>query len=328
MWIKATNLIFQPIKNEYSQTNYLKPNKIGYFDSDYQLLDLFIKLYQNCVFNIMYYRVLMPGKYFKYYGLKAIKLILILFLFNIFKILIQGIKFFFFKKKLSFFEFLYLNYENTLDERKLLFINGVWNANPKNLGVLIHNNFTKNKSILVENQTYKEVYAKTIDLISDRNPCPDYINAKSAYHLIDNKIFSHIAIENPTKNNDHEYYYMTDAYKAYNADFYNKKPLLAFFTGPEKPSTIFPLENNCKLFDINYKIPYKTFSLEIFKNEKFIIDNNLPTTLLPETKIFNQNIQNDVDYLNYKWDKYLNIACNSKLTEKEALDVFLNVLNQ
>lgn len=72
----------------------------------------------------MYYRVVFPGKYFRYFGVKAnwlltlkVITVTIILTFNI-------IKFFFdFKKKLNFYEFFYLNYYDMGDGRKLLFIN-------------------------------------------------------------------------------------------------------------------------------------------------------------------------------------------------------------
>ena len=130
MWIRSTNILIEPLNNVHTETYYLEPIHINYSESEHQLLDIITNVYKNCIFNIVYYRILLPGSLFKYYGLGAIKILSALMLFNILKFIIQFIKFLLFRNGLGFYQFIYLNFNNRNDSRAVLFINGVWVCNP------------------------------------------------------------------------------------------------------------------------------------------------------------------------------------------------------
>ena len=130
MWIRSTNILIEPLGNTHTETYYMEPTRINYFESEHQLPDIIMNIYKNCIFNIVYYRIRLPGVSFKYYGLGAIRVLLVLMLFNIVKFIIQFIKFLLFRNGLSFHQFIYLNFDNRNDGRAVLFIDGTWVCNP------------------------------------------------------------------------------------------------------------------------------------------------------------------------------------------------------
>ena len=130
MWVRSTNILIEPLGDTHTETYYIEPIRIYYSESEHQLLDIIVNIYKNCIFNIVYYRICLPGTSFKYYGLGAIKVLIVLMLFNIVKLIIQFIKFLLFRNGLGFYQFIYLNFDNRNDGRAVLFVNGTWVCNP------------------------------------------------------------------------------------------------------------------------------------------------------------------------------------------------------
>ena len=143
----STKIIYTPFKNKLIGVCFLKPAIIGPEMSEFSTLELITKLYKNYVFELVYIRISCQGKYIKFYGIKSIKIIIIKSLLSTLLFLIQFIKFLFhFKRKINFTEFIYLNYDNTDDARKLSFVNNKWlfNCDKKFSDFLInHKTYTK-----------------------------------------------------------------------------------------------------------------------------------------------------------------------------------------
>ena len=119
----STKIIYTPFKNKLIVVCFLKPFIIGPEMSEFSTLELITKLYKNYVFELAYIRISCQGKYIRFYSIKSFRIIIIKSLLSTLLFLIQFVKFLFhFKRKINFTEFIYLNYDNKNDSRKLSFL--------------------------------------------------------------------------------------------------------------------------------------------------------------------------------------------------------------
>lgn len=124
IFIISTKKLNAPFIKDSGAFIYYHPYQVPQLLTEYPLLEIIVVLYKNCIFDYMYYRVEFPGKYFKYYSFIALKVIFCRTFLTILYVTVQTLKFFILPgNKIKYYQFLYLNYNNTYDIRKLMFIN-------------------------------------------------------------------------------------------------------------------------------------------------------------------------------------------------------------
>ena len=226
-FLMASKIIYAPILRNKNSTQFLKPILIGPEFGEYSILELLSKIYKNYIFDIIYIRVAVPGTFLKFYGLKALKTILITSFLACIIFSIQFIKFIFnFKRNINFTEFLYLNYDNFNDSRNLSFINNGWEFNPKKEFYKI---LIQNKPQISEHLIYSK-YTKFQSVLKTVNPKPDTIEFVYTQHREKNspKIMNHYTTSKFPSTSENTSFYITDVIPA-EPDYYGhlvKAPLL------------------------------------------------------------------------------------------------------
>lgn len=330
MWIKSSNIIFRNKKHNHNQTNFLEPIKIDYFDSDYQLASIIHNLYINCIFDITYLRILLPGKFAKYHGMKAIYIIFSTFTLNIITFITRYIKYIFSSKNITFFEFLYLNYNNKYDLRKIILIDNKWVTNPKfeNLEKAGKIFFNGNKAEFIPSNAIFEAKYKVLQEWKTLNHTPEHINMVAIEHSpYNNKKLFHYGIENFTNNRSNNTSYMTDMNKALSNNWYGEIPTLIMHEGPDKPSTFFELSGRAVVEASQKKIKIDDISLSIIKCNNNEIAQHLPDSFIPNFQSFDDKIKTNIDIIHIKWDMFEKHTKEFNFTDDQAFQIFQDWLN-
>lgn len=325
MWISATNIIYSPINNKYLGTNFLEPIEIKWVDTDYLVLDLITKLYKNCTFNIIYWRISMPGRFFKYCSLKTIWVVVVWSLFNIFKIVILLTKFIMIRGRGGWYDFFYTYYNNKHDIRKILFLDKEWRCNPDNLQAIVNLLFMKNSQIIQPNKWYYDVLYSSKSLFYDYNPNTDVVPVKLAINEFKGKLHKHPAVWDPTGKSETGYGYLTSLSNSIVENWYNKKkPIISLFTGIKKDTTFLPLDNYKELMPLKSKISISELSIDYFKNYVLIEELGIVKLPIEDINSFDPRIRDEVAFMKSNWTIIRQQTKHLGVSDIELLHAFTN----
>ncbi len=249
----STKIILNPIKKKANSIHFFKPSLINPEMDELPTLNLILNLYKNYVFELAYIRIAIPGNYIRFFGFKALKTILITSILAIMAFLIQLLKFLLnFKEKISFSEFLYLNYDNTNDSRKLSFVNDEWLFNPSKEFYKMLTQNKANMSDLLINQKYY----KFIENIKTLSAKPEIIDFTLGSHKIeDGRTVSHFITKSLPGYDGEKCIYQTDLSKAMDSNYYGNNVYLPFFKGSRKDSILLEMNSN--------GIEYSSYTIKI-----------------------------------------------------------------
>lgn len=262
--ISSYNL-YLPYKHKQAPI-YFKPISIHYKNQTYPIFDTFIEFYKNTIFDCMYTKVLIPGKYFKYFGLRASILYSIKFNTYLFGFIINLPKQIFFNKsKLSFYEFLYLFYDNSNDHRKLLFVDNTWQHNNLKWSVFFKQKLSK---ILDPENVYSQAVLDECSKHTSRAMRQIFINSDTTQIYLTSHKINGIPRTHPSfkleYDNKEVHAYLTDLFSAQKNNFHGSNDIITPFFLHRKPSAIL-VDNHQTL-------------RELFPREK-ILTNNLTTAI-------------------------------------------------
>ena len=318
----SNKIIFDPLKKKNNSTLFIKPIIITPEFTEFLLLELIHNLYKNYIFDITYFRISNPGKYFKFFGFKAFKNIFTFTFLSCILFIIQFLKFIFnFKENINFSEFIYLNYDNMYDTRKLLFVNDTWVHNPSIdiLSKLLKDKY--NIPINIIDKTYKKLF----DVLKTTASTPNQINFTYCDHLFKDKTMSSHFVANNFTNNK-TLGYMTDFNKAVNNNFYDKKIYIPYFKGPYKDSCL--LQTNLegiKYYQKTFKLPSTRLSEGLCHSEIFNITNKL--SILDKLEYINiqDKILSDANSFIYYYHEFKEKSLGLGISE-EDIDIFYKIL--
>lgn len=323
MWINATNIIYSPIKNKYSQNNFLEIIEVKWVDSEFMWLDIIIKLYKNCVFSIMYYRVSIPGRIFKYCSLQTIWIVIVWSLFNIFKFIILCIKFIILRGRGGLYDFFYSYYNNKYDTRKMLFIKNEWVCNPNNYQTIIDNMFIKNSNIQYNN-IYHQIYCSYKNILLNYVPNTDLVETRTAINIYKGKRFWHLAVWDPTGMSKTGYGYFTQGPEAIRNNMYKNEFIMSRVTGEKKNTIFLHLNKYIDLEPSRVKISYSDLSVDLFKNHILIEELGILNLPVANVNIFDVRIKDEVGLLKHNWAIMRKKTVDMDISDVELLQLFLN----
>lgn len=322
LYISIDNL-YKPHKNICFTPIFYKPIRITPKITDYPMFDLLCDLYKNCIFDCMYYMVVLPGTNVRYLSFQFLKIFLLKIFYINFLIFIKYIKYIYtWDKDLNLYSFLYLNFSNTYDERKLFFLENKWNYNPHNLKEIIKN-ILKQTETKISDKVVDEMYINIKNTIVSYPKAKDYIKLYTTKHEIKNKKVQHKFIENFSYIEDGNLYYITDYEKARELNWYGAPEVpLPLFKGFSKDSSV--MKNIFKIIkqhDSNIKIPINDFTngawiskyhphtRHLVEDGRYIPDN-LPKKIIDKVEILDWNL---IEFINKYKHKGLSIETLTKI---------------
>ena len=324
LFVSSNKLINAPLSKNINTLIYITAEPLFTNINNYKIITILYKLYIYIVFDITYYRIALPGKYFKYFSLEFIFIFILKLIYHTIMPFIKYISYIINiilnNQKYDFWLFLYLIYNNSNDNRRLYYNNQEW----------LHNPFTEmlNNVFTVLNARYTQTYISmtTRDKIFDMFANIHTINSLNiqSYEMVivehhNSKINHFAVINNEDFKVDYKYLYITDLFKSVKHNAYDKQIIVPAFD-LQKPSTILvPAHNVANIYDTNQMLFSDKITLGMYKyNQTNIIQNyiykgNYNHNILP------QYIHNDVNYLYNQQTKIYNILIENNHSHHDAL---------
>jgi hypothetical protein len=308
-FISSTIILNNPFKKNYSCSLFFEPFNSLTFCSNTPLIEILYKLYINYIFNICYYRVALPGKYFKFYSFKAFKVVFIMTVLGIFCFFIlYFLNIFNFKKKIKFNQFLYKTYMLDSDKRKIVFLVDKWCCNPFNkifpilkpylLGLKDQQDTINSKEYIYINK----IINSSIKQILEYNKNVEYINFYEVNHRIgtNNINYKHYFTEEISTRSDTNMSIMTNFNSALKQNFFNNNVDIVRFAGFRKESTLLSFKHCSGNVYANEPIPLNINNIcyGLWKNK----NSELVKSLIREDRYNIKNISHKIITKANKYD--------------------------